>query len=90
MEIQQRDQVFNKGDLVVDLGAAPGSWSQLAVEYISKTGKVIAVDLLPILPIVGVDLINGDFTEQQTIDQIEELLNNQKIDLIICDMAPKY
>ena len=88
MEIQQKDQIFNKGDLVVDLGAAPGSWSQLAVEYIGNTGKIIAVDLLPILPIVGVDLINGDFTIQQTIDQITELLIEQKIDLLICDMAP--
>lgn len=92
LEIQQKDQIFSANDniIVLDLGAAPGGWSQLAVEYVGTKGKIIAVDLLPIEPIAGVSIIQGDFTQQSTIDQLTMLLSGSKIDLIICDMAPNF
>ena len=89
-EIQAKDQIFTHGARVVDLGAAPGGWSQLAVEYVGKGGKVIALDLLPIEPIVGVEIITADFTEPATLDQLTKLLAGKKIDLVICDMAPNF
>ena len=89
-EIQEKDKIFYKGATVIDLGAAPGGWSQLAVEYVGGAGKVIALDLLPIEPIDGVDIILGDFTQEQTIDQLSKLLSGKKADLIICDIAPNF
>lgn len=90
LEIHQKYQLFTPASIVVDLGAAPGGWSQLAVEYVGKQGKIIAVDILPTEPIPGVHIIQGDFTEQQTIDQIVNLLAGKKADLVICDMAPNF
>jgi 23S rRNA (uridine2552-2'-O)-methyltransferase len=90
LEIQQKDKIFYKGAKVLDLGAAPGGWSQLAVEYVGELGKVIALDLLPIEPISGVDIIQGDFTDDKTIEQLSNILLNTKFDLIICDMAPNF
>ena len=89
-EIQEKDKIFFQGATVVDLGAAPGGWSQLAVEYVGKMGKIVAVDLLPIEPIPGVAIIEGDFTAEATIDQVLNLLAGKKVDLIICDMAPNF
>jgi len=89
-EIQEKDKIFYKGATVIDLGAAPGGWSQLAVEYVGSAGKVVAVDLLPMEPIAGVQIIEGDFTEDKTIDQLAKLLIGVKVDLIICDMAPNF
>ena len=90
LEIQQKYQIFKPHSIIVDLGAAPGGWSQLAVEYVGKSSKIIAVDILPIAPIEGVNIIRGDFTKKDTIDQISKLLLEEKIDLVICDMAPNF
>jgi len=88
LEIQQRDKIIKPGMVVVDLGAAPGSWSQLVVKLVGQQGKVFAVDILPMEPIEGVEFIQGDFTEQKVLDQLLEAVKNHTINLVISDMAP--
>ncbi len=88
LEIHQKDKLFRKGMCVVDLGAAPGGWSQVAAELVGTNGKIIAVDLLEMKPITGVRFIRGDFTDPEIIEQIHVLLNHDPVDLVICDMAP--
>ncbi len=91
LEIQTKDKIFKKGMIVIDLGAAPGGWSEVARELVGETGKVIALDILPIEPIKGVDIIEGDFREQAVFDQLLIHLKAQqveKVDLVISDMAP--
>ncbi len=87
-EIDQRDRLFRPGQLVVDLGSAPGSWSQYAAEKVLPGGKVIALDILEMPPINGVEFIQGDFTEQSVFDQCLSSLGGNKADLVISDMAP--
>ncbi len=87
-EIQNKDRILKPGQLVVDLGAAPGSWSEFAVKIVGDRGRVIAVDLLPIGAIASVDIIQGDFTEQETLDRLLETVGNQRVDLVLSDMAP--
>ena len=88
IEIQQKDQVLQAGQFVLDLGAAPGGWSEYVAQFATARGRLIAVDLLPMEPIAGVEIIQGDFTEQATLDRILELVDQQPIDLVLCDMAP--
>jgi 23S rRNA (uridine2552-2'-O)-methyltransferase len=88
IEIQQKDQVLQAGQFVLDLGAAPGGWSEYAAQFATDRGRLIAVDLLPMEPIAGVEIIQGDFTEQATLDKILELVDQQPIDLVLSDMAP--
>src|SRR5690606_11379103 len=88
LEIQQKDAILKEGMAVVDLGAAPGGWSQVAVQWVGKQGKVFALDILPIKPLPGVDTIEGDFQEQYVVDQLSEVLHGRPIDLVISDMAP--
>ena len=88
IEIQQKDQVLNPGQFVLDLGAAPGGWSEYVAQFAANQGRLIGVDLLPIEPIAGVELIQGDFTEQATLQKILELVDNQPLDLVLSDMAP--
>lgn len=85
LEIDAKYKLLRKDSVVVDLGAAPGSWSQIVVE---KASKVIAVDLLDINAIEGVDVIKGDFTSEQVIKEIVDLLGDKKIDLLLSDMSP--
>ena len=87
-EIQQKDRIIKPGQLVVDLGAAPGGWSEYAQQIVGDQGRVIAIDLLPIEPIDGVEFIQGDFTEQQTLDQLLALIDDRRLDLVLSDMAP--
>ena len=87
-EIQQKDRIIKPGQLVLDLGAAPGGWSEYAQQIVGDQGKVIALDLLPIEPIAGVEFIQGDFTEQQTLDQLLALIDGRRLDLVLSDMAP--
>jgi len=87
-EIQQKDRIIKPGQLVLDLGAAPGGWSEYAEQIVGDQGKVIALDLLPVEPIAGVDFIQGDFTEQQTLDQLLTLIDDRRLDLVLSDMAP--
>lgn len=88
IEIQQRDQVLQRGHLVLDLGAAPGAWSEYACKIVGTTGSVIAIDLLPMDTIAGVDFLRGDFTEQDTLDWILARLGERRFDLVLSDMAP--
>ena len=90
LEIHQKYGIFKKGMVVVDLGAAPGGWSQLAAEHVGGQGKIIAIDLLPIEPIPGVDIIKGDFSERSVYDQLISKLSKLKVDLVISDMAPNF
>jgi 23S rRNA (uridine2552-2'-O)-methyltransferase len=88
IEIQEKDQVLKPGQFILDLGAAPGGWSEYAAQFATDRGRLIAVDLLPLEPIAGVEIIQGDFTEQATLEKILELVDRQPLDLVLSDMAP--
>ncbi len=88
IEIDQRDRLFRKGQTVIDLGAAPGSWSQYASEQVGSQGRIVAVDILAMAPITNVLFIQGDFTEQAVYDQCLRALNGRNADLVISDLAP--
>ena len=87
-EIDERDHLFHKGQVVIDLGAAPGSWSQYAAKKVAPGGKVIAVDLLPLAHIDNVLFIKGDFTEDAVSKACIAVLGGARADLVISDMAP--
>ncbi len=87
-EIDRGDRLLHAGMTVVDLGAAPGGWSQYVARRIGASGRVIAVDLLPVAPISGVQVIQGDFTEIQVLDSVKSALGGVHVDLVISDMAP--
>jgi 23S rRNA (uridine2552-2'-O)-methyltransferase len=88
IEIDDKDRLIKPGMVVVDLGSTPGSWSQVAIQRLKGNGRVIALDLLPMVGIPGVEFIQGDFREDEILEQLEEKLNGQQIDLVISDMAP--
>ncbi len=88
LEIQRRDRLVEPGMTVVDLGAAPGGWSQVAVELAGAGGRVVAVDLLPMAPIAGVDFVRGDFAEAEVLEEVLARLGGAGADLVISDMAP--
>lgn len=88
LEIIEKKHIINKGDTVLDLGAAPGGWSQVAVKTTGKSGQVIASDILPIEEINGVNFIQGDFTEQSVYDELMNLIKGSSIDIVLSDMAP--
>ncbi len=85
LEIQNKYKIINKHSIVIDLGAAPGGWSQV-IAHMCK--KIIAVDLLPMASIPNVDFIQGNFLDKNCLEQIKEKLNNNKVDVILSDMAP--
>lgn len=87
-EIDSRDRLVRPGLSVVDLGAAPGGWSQYVAEKIGKRGKIIALDLLPMEAIPGVEIIQGDFQEDAVLDQLLGALEGNPVDLLLSDMAP--
>ena len=88
MEIDDRDRLIRPGMTIVDLGATPGSWSQVAMERLKGQGRVFALDLLEMQPLPGVTFLQGDFTEESVLLKLEELLGDKPIDLVISDMAP--
>ncbi len=88
LEINKKDKIIKPGSVVLDLGAAPGGWSQVAVELAGKKGRVIASDILFMEPIKNVEFIQGDFSEDIIYQKILEKLDNNAIDLVISDMAP--
>lgn len=88
LEIQAKDHIIKQGMTVVDLGAAPGGWSQLAANLVGKNGQVIALDVLPMSSLGGVEIIEGDFREEEVLDGLLGTLNNRKVDLVMSDMAP--
>ena len=86
MDIQKRSKIFKTGSIVLDLGAAPGGWSQVALEYIGEEGKLIGVDLQHILPLKGAHFIQGDLRETEIREELEKLA--PKADAVISDMSP--
>lgn len=98
LEIQEKDRILKPGQVVVDLGAAPGGWCQVAAPIVvknqvtknqaAKSGKVFALDILPMEPIEGVTFIEGDFTEDAVFEQLMAVLDGQVIDLVMSDLAP--
>lgn len=88
LEIQEKDRVIKPGMRIVDLGAAPGGWSQIARGLVGEKGQVVALDILPMDPIAGVDIIEGDFREDEPLAQLRNLLGENPVDLVISDMAP--
>lgn len=88
LEIQERDRLFKPGMTVIDLGAAPGGWSQLVVKLIGSKGRIIALDILPMEPIPGVDFIQGDFSDDAVLQVLMEQLSSAKPDWVISDIAP--
>ena len=85
MDIQKRSKIFRKDDTVLDLGAAPGGWSQIALEYIDEDGKLVGVDLQHILPLKGAQFLQGDIREPETRKELEKL---PKADVVLSDMSP--
>lgn len=88
MEIDDRDRLLKPGSTVVDLGAAPGGWSQLAAQRIGPQGRVFALDLLEMPPIPGVRFIQGDFREASVLEALSNQLGTHRVDLVISDMSP--
>lgn len=88
LELDKKDRLLAPGRLVVDLGAAPGSWSQVAVAKLGARGRVVAVDILPMEPLPGVHFVQGDFREPEVLDALLLALGGRKADLVISDLAP--
>ncbi len=88
LEINEKDKLITADTVLADLGSAPGSWSQVAMESIGPRGRVFAMDILPMEPVKGVEFIQGDFREEEVLQQLVDLLNGQKLDLVISDIAP--
>jgi 23S rRNA (uridine2552-2'-O)-methyltransferase len=88
IEIIDNNQIITKGDKVLDLGAAPGGWSQVATKIVGQNGQVIASDILPIEEISGVDFLQGDFTELLVYEELLSLTKGQKMNTVLSDMAP--
>lgn len=87
-ELIERDHLLKPGMVVVDLGAAPGGWSQVVNERLRGSGRIVALDILPMQGIAGVDVIEGDFREENVLKQLEEKLSGAAVDLVLSDMAP--
>jgi 23S rRNA (uridine2552-2'-O)-methyltransferase len=87
-ELIEKDRLIRPGITVVDLGAAPGGWSQLVRKRLGETGKVIALDILPMEGLAGVEFMQGDFREETVLRDLEGRLEGQKVDLVLSDMAP--
>ena len=87
-ELIERDRLLKPGMVVVDLGAAPGGWSQMARSRVGAAGRVIALDILEMPPLAGVEFLHGDFREDDVLSQLESLLDGQPVDLVLSDMAP--
>ena len=88
IEIIDKNQIITKGDRVLDLGAAPGGWSQVVTKIVGQTGQVIASDILPIEETPGVDFLQGDFTESSVCEKLLSMTKGQKMNTVLSDMAP--
>jgi 23S rRNA (uridine2552-2'-O)-methyltransferase len=88
LEMAKKDRLLAPGMRVVDLGAAPGSWSQVAAEQVGRSGKVVAVDLIAMEALPGVDFIRGDLREPEVFEAVWQALGGRHADLVLCDMAP--
>jgi 23S rRNA (uridine2552-2'-O)-methyltransferase len=87
-ELAARNRLLKRGMIVIDLGAAPGGWSQVAAAAVAPGGRVIAVDLLDVDPLPGVTFVRGDFQEQATLEQVVRLLGDERADLVLSDLSP--
>jgi 23S rRNA (uridine2552-2'-O)-methyltransferase len=87
-EVQDKDQLIKPGMNIIDLGAAPGGWSQFARQLVGKKDRIVALDILPMDPLEGVDFIQGDFREQVVLEQLYALLDGAPVNLVLSDMAP--
>src|SRR5688572_787497 len=87
-QIQAKEHLIRRGTVCVDLGSAPGGWSQLAAKLVGPTGRVVAIDLLAMEPIPGVEFLEGDFTRPETLQELRNLVGPKPIDLVMSDMAP--
>lgn len=88
IEINEKDKLIRPGMVVMDLGSAPGGWSQIVAPWVGDHGRTIASDILPMDSLAGVDFIQGDFTEQEVFDEITRVLGDDAVDVVISDMAP--
>jgi 23S rRNA (uridine2552-2'-O)-methyltransferase len=88
LEIQEKDRILQPGMRVVDLGAAPGSWSQIASRLVGRNGYLVALDLLPMDPLPGVAVLEGDFREADALERLHGILDGAPLDLVLSDMAP--
>jgi 23S rRNA (uridine2552-2'-O)-methyltransferase len=88
LEIVEKDRLIRSGMTVVDLGSAPGGWSQVAARLVGHDGRVHALDILPMDSIAGVDFIQGDFTEEEIFTQLLDVIGKRTVDLVISDIAP--
>ncbi len=88
IEIQEKDNIIRTGMNVVDLGAAPGGWSQYVRQILGQHGKIIALDILEMEALDGVDFIQGDFREEAVLEQLHQTLNGQQIQVVLSDMSP--
>ena len=87
-EIQQRDHIIRPGMTIVDLGAAPGGWSQYALGLVGRKGRIVAMDILPMAPLPGVEFVQGDFHDDAVLEQLLQAMQGQAIDLVMSDIAP--
>jgi len=88
LELQEKDKILKPGQVVVDLGAAPGGWSQVAAAIVGEQGKVLALDILEMDALHGVEFLQGDFREQSVLDALLKLLDGRPVDVVISDIAP--
>jgi 23S rRNA (uridine2552-2'-O)-methyltransferase len=88
LELDARDKLLRPGMTVVDLGAAPGSWTQVLRERVGSTGRIVAVDLLPMDPVAGVTFVQADFREDEGLAEVEKALDGKPVDLVVSDMSP--
>lgn len=88
LQLNERDRLIRPGMLIVDLGSAPGGWSQVATRLAGEQGRVVATDILPMDPLKNVDFIQGDFTAETVLQQVLDALGGQQPQLVICDIAP--
>jgi 23S rRNA (uridine2552-2'-O)-methyltransferase len=88
IEINEKDKIIRAGNIVMDLGSAPGGWSQVVAPLVGELGRVIASDILPMDGIIGVNFIQGDFTEAEVYDNILSTLHGDKVDVVVSDMSP--
>jgi len=88
IQLNEKDRLVRPGMLVVDLGSAPGGWSQVAARLVGAKGRVLATDILPMEPLKNVDFIQGDFTEESVLKQVLDWLGDNQPDLVLSDIAP--
>ena len=88
IELQQRDRLMSQGGCVVDLGAAPGGWSQVARECVGTNGRVVALDMLPMEPLPGVEVITGDFSEETVSMALNSVFGGRVVDVVLSDISP--